>query len=533
MNTHRPSEFPRPLLGILLALFLLGCGAPEASDAGEHEHPSAQSESDQAHVDHTPTEGQEGHGDPDALDHGSGMVEISGELARRLGVTLTRARSEELERSIRATGEVVWDETRMTTVSLRFGGWAEHLHADFTGRFVRAGEPLLDVYSPELVSAQEDLLAAARLAGTLTTSRVPGSVDRGSSVVEAARERLRYWNISEADIQAVEESGEVQSTLTLTSPFGGYVVEKEIQAGERFEAGTPLYRLADLSRVWVEVDVYERDLRFIELGTPVEVEVVAYPGDAIQGVVSYIHPDVSRDRRTARVRIELPNPEGLLKPGMAGTARAQVSVTDAAVTVPRDAVMHTGDGAVVFVGHDGGFYEIRSVQVGAEAGDRTQILSGLEEGEAVVSRAGFILDAESRLMEAMMGQPGMPGMEMDHGDDHEMDADPEHRDHGDPDDHDDHEDPGDPDDHGGHDDHNDHADQRGPGVHDDHGDHGDHEEGADPGDHTDHTDHGGHGDQAGAGPHSESLDHQQFTDPGSAGDRIRLSVHLSPGGHHA
>lgn len=346
-------------------------------------------------------------------DHGDGTVQIDDALARRLGVTLVEARLEDLHRTVRGTGEVVWDETRLSTVSLRFGGWAERLYVDFTGRWVTAGDPLLEVYSPELVAAQEDLLGAVRLARELADSRVPGSPGRGEVILDAARERLRFWKVSEADIRALEETGEVRAHLTLAAPSTGYVVEKNVQAGERFDAGAPLYRLADLSRVWLEVDVYERDLRWMRLDGAVEVEVAAHPGERIQGRIGYIYPDVDRARRTARVRVELPNPGGLLKPGMYGTARTEVTLAEGAVTVPRDAVMYTGERALVFVAHGNGRYETRSVEVGAEAGDRVQIRSGLDAGERVVARSGFLLDAESRLMEAMMGQPGMPGMDMD------------------------------------------------------------------------------------------------------------------------
>jgi membrane fusion protein, copper/silver efflux system len=382
-------------LAVTLAatLILAGCGGDHGDHAQDHDPPAA---------------------DPMAHhDHGEGTVQIGDDLARRLGVTLTDARTEDLERTIRATGEVVWDETRLSTVSLRFGGWAERLHVDFTGSRVRAGEPLLDVYSPELVAAQEDLLAAVRLTRELSGSRVPGTVDRGESVLRAARERLRLWGISDEDIRQVEEEGRIREHLTLTSPHGGYVVEKNVQAGERFDAGAVLYRLADLSRVWIEVEVFERDLSWMRVGGTVTVEAPGALGEELQGRITYIYPDVDRTRRTGRARIELPNPGERLRPGMFATARARVTVAREAVTVPRDAVMHTGERALVFVFHGDGRYESRPVDLGAEAGDRIQILSGLEAGERVVARAGFILDAESRLMEAMMGQPGMPGMDMD------------------------------------------------------------------------------------------------------------------------
>jgi membrane fusion protein, copper/silver efflux system len=408
MRHARPMLMTRcGLLFLAGTVLLAGCGNGHEDLADPHaEHGSDPSRDVEAR-------------DPVAhQDHGDGTVRIEDDLARRLGVTLTEALAEDLERTVRATGEVVWDETRLATVSLRFGGWAERLHVDFTGRRVRAGEPLLDVYSPELVSAQEDLLAAVRLARELSGSRVPGSAARGEEVLDAARERLRLWGISDQDIRRVEEEGRAREHLTLVSPHGGYVVEKNIQAGERFDAGAPLYRLADLSRVWVEVEVYERDLPWMAVGGEVEVETVGEPGTRLQGRITYVYPDVDRTRRTARVRIELPNPGERLRPGMFATARARVTVARGAVTVPRDAVMHTGERALVFVYHGDSRYEPRAVELGAEAGDRVQIRSGLEAGERVVARAGFILDAESRLMEAMIGQPGMPGMEMgEHGTD--------------------------------------------------------------------------------------------------------------------
>jgi len=354
-----------------------------------------------------------------------GVVQLSGEVAARLGVTLEDARREDLQRTVRAPGEVVADETRLSTVSLRFGGWAEGLFVDHTGQLVRAGEALLRVYSPELVSAQEDLLSARRLADEMAGARVPGSRERADAMVAAARDRLRFWQLSEAEIRRLEETNEVLGSTDVEAPFSGYVVEKNVQAGERFEAGAPLYRLAELSRVWLEVETYERDIAFLQVGTRVEVELAAHPDGMVEGEITYIYPQMERERRTARARVELPNPGGHLKPGMYGTARSRVVVARDAVTVSRDAVMHTGTRSVVFVGLGGGRYEIREVRVGAEAGGRVQILSGLDAGEPVVARAGFILDSESRLMEAMMGQPGMPGMDIDMEGDMEMEMEEE------------------------------------------------------------------------------------------------------------
>jgi RND family efflux transporter MFP subunit len=397
---HRP--FPTlPLLLSMAVGMAVGLGACGADDVDHDAH----EDMDQPALDQEAAL-REVH------DHGDGTVQVAGDLARRLGVALSVAEVRDLERVVRTTGEIVPDETRLSTVSLRFGGWAERLHVDFTGRFVNAGEPLMEVYSPELVSAQEDLISARRLADELAASRVPGSRERSDGIVTSARERLRFWQVPEAEIRRVEETGQVRERMPLESPSTGFVLEKGVVAGERFEAGTPLFRLADLSRVWLEAEVYERDVRWVRLGTQVRIQL---PGQGLverTGRVTFIDPQVDRDRRTVRVRVELPNPGGDLRPGMYATAEVQVVVAQNVVTVPRDAVLHTGRRAVVFVALGGDRYEGREVQLGAETDEQVEIRSGLEAGERVVSRAGFVLDSESRLMEAMMRQPGMPGMDV-------------------------------------------------------------------------------------------------------------------------
>lgn len=341
-----------------------------------------------------------------------GLVRIARPMAGALGITSVPAELGPLRRSIRSTGYVTYDETRLSRVSPKFSGWVERLPVDFTGRFVRAGEPLLEIYSPELVSAQEELLAARRLEESLARSVAPGVGDRTGELVEAARRRLLLWDISEEQIREIEETGEVRRTLTMHAPFSGYVVEKDVDVGASVQAGMTLYRIAELSRVWLEVNVYENDLRFARLGEPVEVRAEAYPGESRSGRISYLYPDVDRETRTGRVRVEIanPSPEGRFLPGMFATAHLDALVAERAVLVPRDAVLHFGDRDIVFVELEPGLYEIREVQVGVTAGARTQILRGLLAGEPVVARGNFFLDAESRLMEAMMG---MPGMEMD------------------------------------------------------------------------------------------------------------------------
>jgi membrane fusion protein, copper/silver efflux system len=329
-------------------------------------------------------------------------VHLEPEMIRSLGITTVEAELGAVRRAIRTTGSVVYDERRLTTVAPKFAGFVERLHVDFTGQAVRRGQPLLEIYSPELVAAQEELLAAVRMEARLRESAAPAALERTAGLVEAARRRLLLWDVSPAQLRQIEQSGQVRRTLTLHAPFPGFVIERMVQAGQAVEMGMPLYRLADLATVWVEADIYERDLRFVRIGEAVDVEIDAYPGERFSGRVSYIYPEVQTDTRTARIRAELANPGGRIKPGMFVTVGLDAPVSERSVLVPRDAVMHSGTHAMVFVEDAPGVYRVREVRVGGDDAGRTQILSGLLAGERVVARANFLLDAESRLMDGLM-----------------------------------------------------------------------------------------------------------------------------------
>jgi membrane fusion protein, copper/silver efflux system len=344
---------------------------------------------------------------------GDGTVRIDPGMARSLGITVATAELGPVRREIRATGNVTFDETRLSTVTARIGGFIERLHVNFTGQAVRRGQPLLEIYSPELVAAQEELLSAIRLERQLAQSAAPGVAERSGGLVDAARRRLLLWDISPAQVRRLEETGEVRRTMTLHAPFTGFVVERDVQVGQAVQAGQSLFRLADLAQVWVEADLYERDLRHARLGEPVALEIDAFPGTRLTGTISYVYPQVRTDTRTGRIRVQLPNRDGLIKPGMFATVYLDTPGADRAVLVPRDAVMRTGTRDIIFVEQSPGIYETREVRVGATTNGHVQILAGLLASERVVARANFILDAESRLMETMMGQPGMPGMDMD------------------------------------------------------------------------------------------------------------------------
>lgn len=336
-----------------------------------------------------------------------GSVHMDPDMARSLGITVVAAELAPLERSIRTTGVVVYDETRLTTIAPKFTGFVEILHVNFTGQAVRRGQPLLEIYAPEMVAAQQELLGALRMLEQLRESAGPAVVDRAESLVDAARRRLLLQDISPSQVQEIERTRTVRRTLTLHAPFGGFVTAKMVQAGQAVDMGMPLYRLADLSTVWIEADVYEQDLRFIGLGEAVEVEISAWPREPFRGRVSYIYPEVQTDTRTTKVRIELANPGARIKPGMYATVSIDAPVTERAVMVPRDAVLRSGTHAMVFVEEAPGTYRVREVTLGVDAGGKTEILSGLIAGERVVNRANFLLDSESRLLESMGPMPGM------------------------------------------------------------------------------------------------------------------------------
>lgn len=337
-------------------------------------------------------------------------VHLTASQERALGVVYQTVESRPLERTIRTVGRVVAPENQVADVTLKVGGFVEKLYVSTTGEAVRRGQPLLTLYSPELVAAQEELLTARRLA-----SRVDESAKeawRGAqSMLEAARRRLSYWDVSEDQIERLEETGEVTKTMTIRSPVSGIVLDKRVLEGQRVTPGMQLYQVADLSSVWVEGDVFEQDLQFIERDSQSHIEVAAYPGEHLMGDVSFVYPTVDVASRTNRVRVTLENPDLRLKPGMFATMFFETQLPDA-LAVPLEAVLVTGERNLVFVRDAEGMLQPREVVLGPQAGEYVQILAGLTSGETIVSSANFLVDAESRLSST---GDGMPGMQHDAG----------------------------------------------------------------------------------------------------------------------
>jgi multidrug efflux pump subunit AcrA (membrane-fusion protein) len=331
---------------------------------------------------------------------------------RQFGVTFDTVRVRPLAMHVRTTGTVVNDETKLAQVALKIGGYVERLYVDQTGQRVQRGQPLVSVYSPDVVAAQDELLVAARLDSTAGSA---------SSLVDAGKRRLRAWGVGDDQIERVLRTGKVEHAVTLTAPVSGVVIEKKVVQGQAIQAGDMLLSVADLSDVWINADVREMDASDVHVGSRATIELPSYPGRAFGGRVSFVYPTVQGDARAVTARIVVANPEGLLKPGMYATV-GLITPTVRALTVPSSALLHTGARTLAFVAMDDGSFMPHDVTIGRTAGELTEVLSGLEPGQRVVTSAQYLLDSESNLaevMKSMIGQSGrmdtmrdMPGMQM-------------------------------------------------------------------------------------------------------------------------
>lgn len=375
---------------------------------------------------------------PPAMDHSQHQMDAAGDVdstgaATREPVTLTPAQEAALgvvytqvsrgtlETTVRTVGRIEASEARVAEVTPKFDGYVERLHVATTGETVRRGQALMTLYAPELVTAQEELLTALRLRERLARDEgVP--LENADRMVEAARRRLSWWDITDRQVERLVATGEASRTLTLAAPVSGIVLEKQVIEGQRVRAGDRLYRIADLSEVWVEGDLFEQDIRFVDRGAVTHIEVAAYPGRHFMGSVSFVYPTVDPVSRTNRVRVVLPNPDLALKPGMFATIYFDARIDDDAIVVPTEAVIVTGERNLVFVRDPDGTLRPQEVVLGPQAGGRVEILEGLVPGEQIVASANFLVDAESRLAATGGSMPGMqhgaheaPSVETDSG----------------------------------------------------------------------------------------------------------------------
>lgn len=331
---------------------------------------------------------------------GSGTVTLTAAQERELGVTFGSVEVRPLVGDTRAVGVVTVDESRLAQVAPKFSGFVERLYVNETGQPVSRGQPLLDVYSPDVLAAEQDLLLAEQLQRNIGQSTIPGVPPSTTDLVAAAKRRLELWGIAPAQIDDVIRTGTVRRAFTLYSPASGVVVQKNVIQGQSIAAGQTLYTIADLSDVWIDAQLREADASAARTGAGADIEVTGLPGRVFKGRVAYVYPTLDSASRAVRARVVVSNGDGALKPGMYATVHLRAA-TRSALTVPTSAVLRTGTRNVVFVEMGGGHLMPMEIEVGQTAGDYTEVLSGLEPGQRVATSAQFLLDSESNLAEVM------------------------------------------------------------------------------------------------------------------------------------
>jgi len=327
-------------------------------------------------------------------------IEISPEKQQLIGVRVVEVSTQSLLRTIRTVGLIQYDEKKLATVNTKFEGWIEKLHVDYTGRYVKKGEPLAEIYSPELLATQKEFLNLLKWSRPEKGKEENGLgrmlLEDADSIIEAAKERLRLWDITDAQIEKVKETRTPVRTLTIYSPVSGYVLQKMAVQGMRVMPGEKLFDLADLSTVWVLADVYEYELPFVKVGQPATVTLSYLPGKSFQSKIDYIYPSLTAETRTAKLRFSIPNPGGQLKPQMYTDVEIKVDLGKR-LTVPEDAVIDTGTRQIVFVDRGEGYFEPREVMLGMRTERLVEVKMGLKEGEKVAGSAAFLIDSEAQL----------------------------------------------------------------------------------------------------------------------------------------
>lgn len=329
-------------------------------------------------------------------------VRIDSVTVQNMGVRTARVESRKLSRSIRTVGLVAYDEKRVTQVQSKVEGWIEKLYIDFTGKFVKKDDMLLEIYSPQLVSSQEEYLGALEFRDKMKESPYPEIAAGADSLMESARKRLDYLDVPKHQIMELTKGRKIMKTLHIHSPNKGVVINKHIQEGVYVKPGMPLYTLADISKVWVHADIYEYELPWVKEGQEVTMTLSYFPGRAFKGKVAYIYPYLEAKTRTVKVRLDFDNFNWELKPDMYANIEIESAIQGSDTAVPSEAVILSGERRVVVVDLGDGRFMPKDVKLGIESGDGYyQVLEGLEEGDRVVVSAQFLIDSESRLKEAI------------------------------------------------------------------------------------------------------------------------------------
>ncbi len=345
-----------------------------------------------------------------------GAVAVPAVARQLIGISSALVTRGTLEQEIRTVGTVNYDERGFSQITLKIPGWVRAVFVDSIGRAVRKGEPLFTIYSPDLMTSQDEYLLSVKTQVQLAASPLDEAKANAAALVASARERLRLWDVTDAQIAALERRGKAEPVLTVYAPSSGIVLKREALPGKYVEPGTTLYEIANLSVVWIHADIYESEVAATKPGQPATVTFAAYPGEVFHGKVAYVYPMLNTETRTVRVRLELPNPDIKLKPGMYGNVTLRTDAVENLV-VPKEAVLDTGLRQLVFLDRGRGRYEPALVKLGRRSQDNVEVVEGLKEGDRIVTSANFLLDAESKLastssMLAMMGRIGMADWQM-------------------------------------------------------------------------------------------------------------------------
>ncbi|MGB7622077.1 MAG: efflux RND transporter periplasmic adaptor subunit [Terriglobia bacterium] len=338
-----------------------------------------------------------------------GAIKISATKQQLIGVQFGEVQFGPVEKTIRAVGHLAFNETKIIRVHTKISGWIDKVFVDYTGQLVKKGQPLFTVYSPDLVSTQEEFLIGLKAKQYLSDSQFKDVSTGAQSLYIASRRRLQLWDISDAQIEELERTQKPTRDLTLYAPDDGFVTKRNAFPKQQVNPDTEVYELADLSTIWVLADVYEYELPEIKLGQMARINLTYFPGKIFAGKVSYIYPEVDNTTRTAKIRIELPNADFRLKPDMYASVELQLNYGKQ-LSVPQEAVLDSGTEQTVFVALGNGYFEPRKVQVGAKVDNRYIVLSGLKPQEKVVTSGNFLIDSESQLKSAVAAMAGMPGM---------------------------------------------------------------------------------------------------------------------------
>ena len=341
-----------------------------------------------------------------------GSAMVSPEKQQLIGVRTTTVEAKPLSKTVRTVGTITYDETRVTHVHSKIEGWVEKLYANYTGKFVQKGQPLFTLYSPDLLATQGEYLLALKSYERLSSSSLPEVRSGADSLVQASKQRLALWDISDQQIRELEQKREPQKTLTFYAPNSGFIIKKDVNQGMKIMPDKEIYTIADLSTVWVDADVYESEIPLIKVGQQATINLSYYPEETFKGKISYIYPYLDEKTRTVKVRLEFPNPGLKLKPDMYVNAELKID-SGKHLAVPEEAVLDTGVRKIVFLDKGDGHFQSKEIKLGNKLDGFYQVVSGLNEGEKIAASSVFLLDSESRLSEAMAGMAGMEGMKME------------------------------------------------------------------------------------------------------------------------